>query len=138
MKPSITCYVALAGFVTGDSTDTEARQNNAKYYLDEVRRLAQRDDVDFCVFSGEEGLSRPVNASPVPLSKDVTGVTAKAVFDLAGQIADQLRADGVSRIVVFVPEDLKQEPPILIAVGSLQIACGLAGHVRFEMRQVRV
>ncbi len=131
----VTCYVALAGIFAADNEETA--------YFQAVQRQARRDEMDFCAFSAQEGLLRPVE----PLSDEHVLPPDSApdqITEVMTMISQQLRAENIRRLVVFLPENHQHDASVQVTLGCLQVAAGLAAgaeegaQVRFEQRPIRV
>jgi len=115
------CYVALAG------PGGEA----AAASLEDVRSWARRDGAAFRILAPEQGLLTA--SGPAPAGE--AAFTVEGAGALAARLAEQIRALGATRVVVYTAP-AEREPGALIAVGCLQIAAGSIGGVSVEHRQV--
>ncbi len=123
-KKDLVCYIALAPVKAEDPGEDS---------LAEVRRQARQDDAEFCIFSGEQGLLRSSTLPPGEHS-----LAPEQLSERARQVAGQLTASEIGKMVVFIPEGDEQKAQILLALGCLQAAAGAAGSVRYEQRVVKV
>ncbi len=127
-----TVYATLAG---GEKNSDEENLPVIQRYLgrrvQDVYHWAQRDDKDFYLFSGEFGLvdqdfPMPPEDRPL-LPEDVSG--------MAVHITETLRDEAIRRLVFYTPP-ARQNPWVLIFLGCLQVAAGLAGNVIVEHIEV--
>lgn len=117
------CYVALGGLEKpGENGDMPA-------YIQEVIRAARRDRTEFCLFSPQVGLVRSADS----LLADTAPLEPEAIATRARQVAEQLRAEKIRKLVVFLPEG-RQDSISLTGLGCLHLAAGMAGDVRLEQR----
>lgn len=120
-------YVALAGL------QPPGAGGEAPAYILEVQRAARRDGAEFFLFSPRAGMARSASGFPA----DAAPLEPREIGDCAQQAADQLRAEGLRKIVIFTLED-QQDAATLAGLGCLHLAAGLAGQVNVEQRAVKL
>ncbi len=134
-----TCYVALSGVsmpvqaerMNSDLSSDETLEDEPPAYIRDVMHQARRDDAEFCLFSPQDGLIRAVDMA----LQQQDGLVPEKVLERARQVADQLLAEKIRQLVVFIPEGKLEEAP-LFALGCLYLAAGIAGDVKLEQRVV--
>ncbi|MEZ4660902.1 MAG: hypothetical protein R2911_25415 [Caldilineaceae bacterium] len=94
-----------------------------------VFHAARRDEVAFRIFAGVAGLVKGDDVAPAT----ATSLEAADVSTAAATIAQQLQADGFTKIVLW-SEPPKEKPQVLIHLGCLQVAAGIAENVSVEQR----
>lgn len=125
------CYVALAAKGCGADGASPGSEVQRSTSLEDVQGWARRDGAAFRILAPEHGLlsaTDPAPAGEVPF-------TAEGAGALAARLAEQIRALGATRLVVYTAP-AEHAPCALIAVGCLQIAAGSIGGVIVEHRQV--
>jgi hypothetical protein len=136
------CYVAIAGLETaakeGDPQGKLPGEQQGKMqggqpaYLREVFRHAHRDGADVCIFSADLGLVRTTGTEAL----DGAALTPETAPERARQVAEQVRAGGFRKLVVFTIAG-RDDSLTMAALGCLYLAAGLAGEVKVEQRAVK-
>jgi hypothetical protein len=120
------CYVAIAGL------EPAGKEGEQPAYLREVFRHARRDGADVCSFSAELGLVRSTD----PATPEGSALTQETAPERARQVAEQVRAGGFRKLVVFTIAG-RDDSLTMAALGCLYLAAGLAGEVKVEQRAVK-
>jgi acetyl esterase/lipase len=122
------CYIALASGDQPDrSGDLPALERFADPLIRDVHHWAQRDGAAFRLLSPQCGLLAADAATP----RHDALLTVAAVADLAGRIADQLRAAGYKQLTFYSAKPADQ-PSVLIALGCLHVAAGSIGGITVD------
>ncbi|NLG99087.1 MAG: S9 family peptidase [Chloroflexi bacterium] len=119
------CYVAIAGI------KPPTPEGDIPAYVRDVMRSARRDGVDFHLFSPQAGLVRTFDLSFL----DAADLSPEELVERVNQIAKQLRAEKIRRMVVFTIKN-HQDSATLLGLSCLHLAAALAGSVSLEQRQI--
>jgi dipeptidyl aminopeptidase/acylaminoacyl peptidase len=125
------CYVVLgSGAQREDEGELAAIQRFTAVHVQDVYHWARRDHAAFRIFSGAVGL---IDASDLVFPGD-HALQPEGLSEMAARVAEQLQAQGVHKLVVYTTK-AKEHPEVLIGVGCLQAAAGIAGDVTVEHRE---
>lgn len=126
------CYVVLA---SEEQSTTEGQISAIQRYegvpVQDVYHWARRDQAQFRILSPKFGLltaEQAINADEQPQLK------AEHVSELALRLAEQLKTQKLSDITLYTRK-AKKEPTVLIALGCLQVAAGVAGDVTIKHKE---
>lgn len=130
-KEENTIYVVLGG---GEKDPSEENLPLIERYkgkqIQDVYHWARRDGVGFFLFSGEFGL---VDADfPTPPAEKA--LLPEDVSAMALHLTETLRDEGVKRVRFYTPP-VKENPWVLIYLGCLQVAAGIAGGIEIDHQE---
>jgi dipeptidyl aminopeptidase/acylaminoacyl peptidase len=122
---STSCYIT---FCSAEKNKAEGELPALERYksprINDVHAWARRDQVDFRIFSGKFGLLAA--SDPIPWYDHT--LTVDEIPVMANRVAEQLKAGGWEKLIVHMT-DPKDDPTLMIYLGCLQIAAGLAGKI---------
>lgn len=126
------CYIALASAEQHETSDElPAIERYTAPRIHDVYHWARRDGAEFRILSAKFGLLSPTE----PVSPDDQKLAAEAVSALAVQVAEQLKALGTNKLVVYTRK-AENKPKVLMYLGCLQVAAGIIGGVRVEHQEI--
>jgi dipeptidyl aminopeptidase/acylaminoacyl peptidase len=133
VKIEQSCYIVLAGEQQRpDEGPLPAIERYTAAPVHDVYHWARRDQADFRILSGQFGLLSPDER----IDQDIQpGLAAEDVSATAARLAAQLKEHKWPTLLLYTAET-RQQPSVLIALGCLQVAAGMAGNVKVEHREV--
>ncbi len=127
------CYVVLA---SEEQSDTEGEISAIQRYksvpVQDVYHWARRDQTQFRILSPKFGL---LSAEQAISTDTQPQLKAEHVSELALRIAEQLKEQKLDNLTLYTPK-AKKEPTVLIALGCLQVAAGVAGDITIKHKQI--
>ncbi|MBN1873373.1 MAG: prolyl oligopeptidase family serine peptidase [Anaerolineae bacterium] len=130
--PALPCYISLCSArKREDEGELPAIERYTAPRVNDVYHWARRDRAEFRIFSGKFGLLQA--GDPIPWYDH--RLQAEDVSAMATQVAEQLKTQGIHKLVVYTAVTEKH-PAELIYLGCLQVAAGMAKDVTLEHHEI--